>query len=508
MPQVEATYPKDMVSFAELQPTPRFRDRFQRILPQRLRRSPDYLSLLSPDPLASVNFQDARQLLDTNGTVYAMNGTKHLAREYWSQKADMPDSDIQKLVDSKSRLIFHIPSKIVRNIIRLSAGNPLAGGLELIDQLAPLYDTNGFSLDASIRGTTEDGKPKGIDGFNDHRRPHIRTVLRGALALLDQAQTIGFRSDITPEIKQTTALGTAIHDTINVFSRKHHAVGIPVILPHIMPELARSPLWHDVAQIGVLHNEAQVMEFLKTLPEEHTLADEIAKLEELGPATLAGILADKLHIGQDRLPERWKDADGILRDPNIGINACFSVASAKANDETSGAGYTRDGTKFIVNMLYNPGMEKDYFHPAITPSRRYTNGRFAMPQAIDNLLRTQGVSHSEVLEAMLWETYQDRLKLTIMAAFAFNPTAQTVEIHIHDIDANNGLRDILPPERIAEIKHRTRTFTRGNLDDELNTLRKSFEGKGIEIPKLQKAGEALLPATPNNPEETVLSKLS
>ena len=456
-----------------------------------------YPNLSTPLPaselLESVDFSESNQLIDKNGVMYVINGkpgdTPETAREYWLDKG-MPTTEVNKIVDGGGHIRLHVKPHEYR---RLIGHNPLKAALLIIDALAPVYDNNSYPLDASIPG---------IDGFNAHQRPHIRTVTQGAYDLLQQAKKLKFRK-ITRNTEIVTTRGAAGHDSDNVQSRRLHAKGAPRLLDHIIPSRVSDPLKDRVDAVMVFHNEPELRELLKKNTDGST-QEGITYLQKLDPAILATIIADKLHIGQDRLPPRWMDSEGILRDWNIGINAAFTTESAGfvAKAKPGRRSHLEDVGKFVVNIKYNETFEDEYFTPALghtltQDSTRYPNGRINLPEAIQAYI--PNATHSEVLEAMLWKTYHERLRLTLMTIFAYNPNAESVEININDPDARRGLTKhlsgVLTPEeieqRIHEVEHRRYLFTRDNIDQQLGEIQQKFELKGVHLEDLKKAGDEL-----------------
>ncbi len=471
---------------------PRLQERLQswHLLPRR--QAGTEVVLPTPNLLSHIDMTEAQSLIGPDYTLSVLNGNRHKAKDYWT-KAGMPYEEMRKLIDTQGRLTMYVDNETVRNMLSLS---PFDAGMQMVTLLAPLYDNNNYPLDQSLKDKTPDGKQKGIDGFNAHQTPHIRVVVAGQHFFLSQAQHFGFRHDIDDDTFYAGALGAAGHDVANILTRKKHAQAAPWLTAAVMPELARSKHWERAAQVMVLHNEPEMKTLIKDV--WNTLDDApktIAHMATLPPEVLATILADKLHIGQDRLPVGWEHADGILRDWNIGVNACFSTTSAA---------YSPNSKKFTANIMYNPGMESHYFSPdklsgdLIQPTIRNGKGnKYRMPQAIDKYVMhpdpKKRISHSEVLEAMLWETYAERMRLTIMAAFAFNPRTKTVEINITDPDAPRGLTGLMKKRRIKQVQKRTYKFHRNDIDKQLATIRQGFIDKGIDLSALKEAGTALFP---------------
>lgn len=473
---------------------------------------PNQQQLAPLDLLNSVDRSRANDLIDEQDRLHVLNGDNYLAIDYWRNIAHMPEPIINQLVDEEGHLQFRIDTPTYR---ALSATRTAAKmGHKLIKALGILYNNNIYPLDASIY-TQEGKKQKGVDKFNAHQEPHIHTVTQGALDLLHQAQKLGFRH-ITRNTLRAAAKGAAFHDVVNILTRKFHAQGAPVFVPKVIPAFESDPLKDRINAVAVFHNEPEMAALIKSWGTQGDAVATIQRMQQMDPAILATILADKLHIGQDRLPPGWTESDGILRDWHVGINAAFNIESAGYTARKAGLRRRmEDAGRFVINLTYNPRLENTYFmrgreHPATTDSTRYPIGRKTdMPKVVNDLLVAEDgphVSHSEVLEAVMWskDGYRERLRLTIMAAFAFNPNAQEVEFNIFDPDAQvglggnkaKGLKPLLPQERIDEIKHRQYIFKRDNIDAVLDQIQQKFVDKRIDLTKLKEAGENLRPSAP------------
>lgn len=447
------------------------------------------------DLMAEFDLSLRYDLIPDHAPVQVRNGKLKPAGEYWGQ-VGIKEDVINQIVDTEGKWIFQVPDEKVKDLFQM---DPLAAAEGMIDAMAVLYDNNRYPLHDSVIREKE-GKQFGLDGMNEHGQQHVKWVTRNTYAFLKMAQP--FRKDITERTFRVGTTAAAGHDVGQILLRNGQEIGSVAVLEHAMSGLKGQVdgfFFEDVKRAIVIHPEANVTDLAERV--WHTAGNAAATIqkmyEELRPEELALILADKLHIGQDRLPSKWRDSDGILRDLHVGVNAAFDVDAA---------GYTPNGNTFKVEMAYNPGLEESYFakvnglsslteHPAVTTSKHHRNGRFKMPNAIHQLLRAGKASHSEVLEALMWSEhgYHARLRLAIMAAFALNPATENVEIEISDPDATRGLSEYLPNERIAEIQSRKYTFTRDSLDEELVAIQHSFAEKGIDVDALKKAGQELLP---------------
>ena len=458
-------------------------------------------TLSAQELLQKIDFSESSKLIGKLGHVFVINGKKNdtpiLAQQYWPQHG-MPDEVVRQLVDGEGRLRFHLKPSEHR---RLVGHSPLKAAMMTIDALAPLYDNNQYPLRGSIT-EVENGRKRGVDGFNAHQRPHIKTVTQGAAELLDQARKIGFRK-ITRNTRVAALRGATWHDHVNLWSRRLHANGAPLMMSQIAPLSQKDPLVDRVNAVMVFHNEKEMSSLLEA-NNATSSTKAVEFLSHVDPAIPAILIADKLHIGQDRLPSEWTDPKGILRDVRVGFNAFFT---------TDAAGYTQDGKRFVVNISYNPRVENEIFsrftgrNTVVVDSKRHTNGVTNMPEAIHAYLEypdiSQRVSHSEVMEAIMWDPagHGDSLRLAIISAFAYNPWLQQVEFNIDDPDAPIGLGEhpdknlpaLLSPERIKEVQHRQYTFTRDTIDEQLDAIKQKFKDKGVDIHALVEAGKQLRP---------------
>lgn len=435
---------------------------------------------------------EAKRFVEDDGALFVgNNGNREYARNYWL-RLGLPLDAINNMVDIAGRIV-ETPDK--RNPYTM---HPLEAGLCAIEQADGFYDHNPKPLHDGILK-----EKHGIDGFNDHRKPHVRKVTKDAYRLLTEAQL--FRTDITTEDFYETTLGTAIHDMGNILNRKLHARISPLLAERRIPILTQNKtMWEKIKRVAIFHNEPEIRDVIEHV--WHTKDDAAATIaamqKDFSPALIAAIIADKLHLGPDRLPNIWKDPEGMMRDWQIAINAAFRMRNF---------GYSNDGRTFDMTIGYNPGMEMRYFaevndsssdsHPSMRRSRIHEEGRFIMPQAIHKYLKDRKASHSEVLEAIFWsdDGYKDRMRLAITAAFALNPTTETVTVNIVDDAHIEKLREFMNKDgqrtfdeaRIQEIMHRKYTFTKEDIDQQLQKIQESFTKKGIDLEDLKKArGEA------------------
>lgn len=500
-----------LVASSEAFPAAQLRTIGDRLFPQRLDTQPivssplDMLHPTSPDflrpgaqdilrELEAIHngryISPAREYVEDDGALFVRNGTREYARDYWLRLGIDRDA-INKMVDEAGRVI---PTPDDANPYFM---HPLDAGMWVVEEADGFYDHNAKPLHD---GLFYDTKGAAIDGMNMHKKPHVRTVVRGAFDILQQMQR--FRSDLTVEDFLEATIGAGIHDMGNILNRKLHSKISPLLAGLRMPILMYNErLWQKIQRVAIFHNEPEIRNVIDEV--WHTKGDASQTIKRMqvdfSPALLAVILADKLHLGQDRLPDVWTDRDGLFRDWQIAVNAFFGIRDA---------GYTEDGKKFTVNIDYNPGPQSAFLtdvHGSDVikdDSTKYEYGAFPQHQAIHRYLEQGIASHSEVLEAMFWskDGYRERMRLIIMSAFALNPKTQEVEINIHDELARAGLtaqagkefhddrgKIINDNDRIAEIEHRTYTFTRENIDDQLKAIEQKFLDKGIKLTELLEA---------------------
>lgn len=298
-----------------------------------------------------------------------------------------------------------------------------------------------------------------VDGFNRHDVPHIDEVVKRTVQLLDIAE-------MSEDVKRRAIVAARGHDLGNIASRKAHSLLSPRMLALWVPQLLDDPQqWRIIRRAIELHNEPVAAGIIDgwnhpSPPDEVEIARKMRIV--FGPEALALIIADKWDIGPHRLSDKARSREAIERDSHLVANNMF---------RTRDLNLSQDGRIFTVEIDFRPGL-------SVEETRQYSeNGkaelirphsdqgaRHFVPQVLHDMHRHYGVPHFYVAESLFWETYLDRIKFSLRAAFALFPEIERICISFSDVEDG------------SQILHE---FTLVTLQARLAIIKKKFYPKDV-----------------------------
>lgn len=242
-------------------------------------------------------------------------------------------------------------------------------------------------------------------GFNLHDDTHFNFVSTEGQKLLRISPHRG------NDVLRRFVIAARGHDLGNVVSRSMHSTVSPLVFKKIFPIVESYPEeWAMIKQAMELHDEKVLSALINTwgpLNAEQL----IARFHDFGPEFLALLIADKVHIGPDRVP--WPNieehlVDEAVNDPHVEVNEY---------GRTVGITLTPDRKTCTWSLEFKP------------PRQGRLGGRVS--QRMKELYKN-GEPYMNAWENLLYDIYHSRITLTILAAFALYPQLQKFEFVIRD----------------------------------------------------------------------------
>ncbi|OGV95596.1 hypothetical protein A2W24_06890 [Microgenomates group bacterium RBG_16_45_19] len=247
-------------------------------------------------------------------------------------------------------------------------------------------------------------------GFNDHTDRHTLWVSERVMELLQRAGTAyDGRDYYTGETEVLATLVGMLHDVGNLLGREEHSGASMWLLDRLFMQRQRQrQAWQAVKYAIEYHEEPTL--------KRHQLA-----LKEGIPLQWALVLADKMHVGRDRIGGR-SFKDGIKKrafdDLHI-LLECLIVRST----------WCIAAGKFVWFLDFSVDTLQDKFE-AFTKGR----GRIWVPPKIQTRFINQGTKYRETFREMFLATYGPRVRMAAEAAGLLFPFLQGFEVRLSDTD--------------------------------------------------------------------------
>lgn len=250
-------------------------------------------------------------------------------------------------------------------------------------------------------------------GFNDHTDRHTLWVAQTGVELLLRSGTgwDGKRRTGTVDELLMALLGMT-HDLGNLVGRGRHAESTVEILSQMFTNKGkRKGEW------------AAAMEAIK-FHDEGAIEREGFDLERGGPLLWALIVADKLHVGRDRVGDK-----SIATGPNGSVEADVHVLLNSL--VTRSTWYLSQGS-FVWHLDFSVEQLTEKF-AALTNRKE----RVWVPQKFQMSWRRAGVKYRESFARDFVEVYHERIELLCQAVLRLFGQVEAVRIVLSDDDSKN-----------------------------------------------------------------------
>lgn len=250
-------------------------------------------------------------------------------------------------------------------------------------------------------------------GFNDHTDRHTLWVSQTGVELL-QRSGLSFdgQSNYNPKTEIMMVLVGMTHDLGNLFSRKDHSTYGAWLLTRLFKNREKNKHEFATALNAIAFHEEDVMRGLNF------------ELEKSTPLHWALVIADKMHVGRDRIGDRSFVSgieNGALEDDiHIVLNA------------------------LIVRSTWYLGIRNFTWHLDFSVDQlehkfeRFTNGdsRLFLPKIFQNMFRSQGMIYRESFAKLFMNIYGNRVKMAAKCVFLMFPHVNEFRIELMDNDTS------------------------------------------------------------------------
>lgn len=273
--------------------------------------------------------------------------------------------------------------------------------------LAYLYKYLGKSLD--YVGPVLDNDMK--HGFNDHTDRHTLWVSQTGMELLQRSGK-GYDGSESYSAK-TEVLMTLVgltHDIGNFISRKEHSTYSTWMLSRMFSNVYTHQQEWDAAIYTILFHEEPVLKALGS------------HLPEGIPLQWALVLADKMHVGRDRIGGRSFESGvknrALEKDLHILINALIVRSTWYLGVKT-----------FTWHLDFSIDQLGDKFK-AFSKG----NDRIWMPRFFQKMFLKEGVRYRDSFAKIFQEIYGDRMQMAAESAFLLFPYIEKFQVRLVDND--------------------------------------------------------------------------
>jgi hypothetical protein len=275
-------------------------------------------------------------------------------------------------------------------------------GRLLTGQLAILFELQEIILDRETRV-----------GFNRHGREHLKVVAKRVSRLLSIV-------DIEAEQRRATdneaCIAGYLHDTGNIVSRKHHSFYSAYLLSLLMRDTDRDP-----QTLASFRRVIEAIIFHEVEASQHLLA-----LEQLSPAALSLIVADKSDVSSQRVSQRSN-----VPDAGNDLHILLNLLAARSH-------IVCRKNRVTWEILFSPGATQQ--QTAMFPELLKRAQRVWVPKEWQRLYRQDNIEYVLIFNAAFLRIYFPRLLLAIRAVFALSPSVDTFELVINDAERGVSLK--------------------------------------------------------------------
>lgn len=284
---------------------------------------------------------------------------------------------------------------------------------------------------------------------NDHGPRHIRAVATTAKRL---AQEAGYDH---PALV-ATIISAHVHDLGNIVSREDHASISAGLALKIFPQLPWYPrITDDVLKAVALH-DGDVRSKALRVTSETPHADLIEQYRKLGKSFSPLVIADKAHIGPDRLPDK-----PLTREELNDIHA-----STNWNGRTNHVGLAKDGKTFMWWVGFDQKISEAEAkrHPELV--HHEGNGQYTgvLSRRMEWQQAVEGESAFTIWARDIRRLRHDSLLLMAGASFSMHPQQ---ERFIFLLNNNSG-------ESTEREKPHIVVFRRESIDDDIRAYQEKY----------------------------------
>src|SRR3989338_452985 len=286
---------------------------------------------------------------------------------------------------------------------------------------------------------------EGHKDFNVHTWRHIKWVKTKSQQLLGEA---GY---LDAQTLDNAVLVAAIHDIGNMIGRQWHEEFSVQLAPNILPRLLEDTSLWDAIYSGVLHHNENNYRARNYANQPFDVRQAILAAENT-PVSNAVLMADKMHIGTDRVWWTSKNKERIYNHPH---------SEGNLNTQTSHVGFSPDRNTFVWKLQFRPEFEDD--EAASLNNAVYLNGNGKyQPHASERVRLNPDDEFSPIdpLKAcrQIINIYGpqvpggiNRIVLTIDAAFQLFPGLESLEFRYVDKQGDVIFERIFTPVTTDEI---------------------------------------------------------
>ncbi len=242
-------------------------------------------------------------------------------------------------------------------------------------------------------------------GFNLHDESHIDFVTNKGLELLDRSP---HRDNQTKWRLVAAARG---HDLGNIIDRNIHSTISPLIFRRMFPDITSKPeYWEIIKRAMELHDEKVLATEIDSWGALNA-TQIIQRLRILGPELLALVMADKVHIGPERIPRNIPEENMLeaVNDPHVEANMFADTVHAGLSPD--------DRETFRLQFNFNP-------------KRALMKG--VVSERLRTLFKKEKEPYFRGWENIYWDIYYARTIFTMLCAFALCPQLKRFEIITRD----------------------------------------------------------------------------
>ncbi len=328
-----------------------------------------------------------------------------------------PRNHIRSFLTPESRLQVHVD---YHQLLQLS---PEAIFNYLLDHFAHVLDLQQVALDSELP-----------TGFNRHGQRHVRLVTTSSVNLIKQRNPLA----AVDSFEKEAIIGGMFHDLGNLIGRQYHGLYGVYLLTQIFENYAA--------------DEETLKSFLAVL--EIVMLHEVefgawsAHLEDLNPATLSTIIADKTDVGFHRVSAK-SNVPSAVDDAHVIINLLVSDSTLERVPDANGSFH------WVVD--FQPRFDADQ-HTLFSRLLKAT-GRVMYPREWKDIYEEQNIEYLFLFQSVFLEIYLTRMFFAMRSVFTLFPSVQEFSLIIND------------PERGISLK---RTFSRQEYAQQVAVLGKLF----------------------------------
>lgn len=257
-------------------------------------------------------------------------------------------------------------------------------------------------------------------GFNDHTDRHTLWVASNTVDILNRAGVTWDGSSGTNTITELLALLVGMtHDLGNLLDRKRHSsLSVQILDSMFVVSPEYNDIWQAVKRTILYHDE-------------FALVEGGFSLNKGGPLLWALVLADKMHVGRDRLGEKSikLGQDGSAeKDVHVTLNMLISRSVWYIDPES----FT-----WKLDFSVELGQERMM---AMTNEK----DRVWVPEHYQKAYRKEGILYRETFAEEFMKVYGERNKLLRKAAGLLFPWVKGFKLYLVDSDSRGKVK----PEKV------------------------------------------------------------